>query len=60
MEQKRMERQELGPAEAVAAVAASARRLFPLVSEQQVREFASLILRDLEASGFRLVQDSPR
>lgn len=45
-------------AEAIAAVAASARRLFPLVSEQQARDLASIILADLETNGIRLVRGS--
>jgi hypothetical protein len=48
--------QTLNPDEAVRAVAASARRLFPLVSEQQARDLATMMLRDLEKSGIRLVR----
>ena len=51
-----MEHEELGRAEAVDVVAASTRRLFPIVSEQQARELAALVLRDLEARGVRLVR----
>jgi hypothetical protein len=49
--------EELGRDEAVAVVAASARGLFPLVSEQQARELAALVLRDLAKRGLRLVRD---
>ena len=52
-----MPHEELDPNEAVIVVAASARRLFPMVSEQQARELASLLLRDLQADGIRLVRD---
>ncbi len=52
-----MERQELDRNEAVNVVAASARRLFPIVSEQQARELAALLLGDLEAGGIRLMRD---
>jgi hypothetical protein len=43
--------------EAVGVVAMSARRLFPIVSEQQARELAVLMLRDLAAQGVRLVRE---
>ncbi len=52
-----MEQEELGREEAVGVVAASARRLFPVVSEQQARELATLVLRDLAGRGIRLVRD---
>lgn len=52
-----MRQEELSRDEAVDVVAASARRLFPVVSEQQARELASLVLRDLAARGIRLVRD---
>lgn len=48
--------EELGLREAVDAVAASARRLFPLVSEQQARDLAAAVLRDLEAEGICLAR----
>lgn len=56
MEQGPSRPEELDQDEAIGAVAASARRLFPLVSEQQAREMASLVLRDLRASGISLVR----
>lgn len=49
--------EELSRDEAVTVVAMSARRLFPIVSEQQARELAALILRDLEGQGVRLVRE---
>lgn len=49
--------EELGHDAAVDVVARSARRLFPIVSEQQARELAALILRDLAAQGVRLVRE---
>ncbi len=52
-----MQHVELSRDAAVDLVAASARRLFPIVSEQQARELASLVLRDLAARGIRLVRD---
>ena len=52
-----MKNQELGRDEAVQVVAASARRLFPIISERQARDLASLVLRDLEAQGVRLIRD---
>lgn len=52
-----MERDELASDEAIAVVAASARHLFPTVSEQQARQLATLVLRDLAARGIRLVRD---
>jgi hypothetical protein len=55
-----MDREELTTDEATDAVAASARRLFPLVSTQQARDLAILVLRDLEASGIRLMRDRVR
>lgn len=51
-----MVHEDLSRAEAVDVVATSARRLFPIVSEQQARELAALVLRDLEARGVRLVR----
>ena len=47
----------LTQAEAVQAVAASARRLFPLVSEQQARNLATSVLHDLKAQGIGLVRN---
>ena len=52
-----MEGEALEEGEAVGAVAASARRLFPIVSGQQARDMARLILNDLAARGIRLVRD---
>lgn len=54
-----MTHEELEGDEAVRIVAASARRLFPVVSQQQAREIASLILRDLRARDIRLVRCQP-
>lgn len=51
-----MEAEKLGRDEAVEVVARSARRLFPIVSEQQARELAGLILQDLESRGIGLVR----
>jgi hypothetical protein len=48
--------EELEKDEAVRIVAASAQRLFPIVSQQQAREIAALILRDLKAQDIRLVR----
>jgi 2-hydroxychromene-2-carboxylate isomerase len=48
---------ELDRDKAIYAVTASAKRLFPIVSEQQARDLAALVLRDLEAQGIRLVQE---
>lgn len=48
--------EELGPQEAVRAVAGSARRLFPFVSEQQARDLAAAVLRDLALDDIRLVR----
>ncbi len=45
----------LGREQAAAVVAAAVRRLFTIVSEQQARELAALVLRDLEAHGVHLV-----
>lgn len=45
---------ELTQDEAVAAVAASVRRLFAFVSEQQAREVAAAVLRDLQGKRIRL------
>lgn len=47
---------ELNQAQAVDVVAASARKLFPLVSERRARELAALVLRDLNAGGITLVR----
>jgi hypothetical protein len=52
-----MNTEELAQDEAVAMVAATARRLFPIVSERRAREVALLVLRDLAAHGVRLVRD---
>ena len=52
-----MKTEELPQDDAVDAVAASARRLFPIVSEQQARELATLVLRDLAERGIHLVRD---
>jgi hypothetical protein len=52
-----MEHEELQWREAVEAVAACASKLFPLVSSQQARDLASLVLRDLGTQGIRLVRD---
>ena len=51
-----MEHEELGQDEAVNLVAASACRLFSVVSEQQARELAALVVRDLASRGIRLVR----
>jgi hypothetical protein len=51
--------EELDPDKAVRVVAASAQRLFPIVSEQQARDLAALILRDLETKGIRLCRQKP-
>lgn len=51
-----MDEQPLTAREAIAAVAASARRLFPLVSEEQARDLAAAVLGDLEVRGIRLVR----
>jgi hypothetical protein len=48
--------ERLTPEEAVGAVAASARRLFPTFSPNRARELAGLILRDLEAEGVTLAK----
>jgi hypothetical protein len=50
---------ELSAEEAVALVAASVRSLFTFVSEQQAREVARAVLRELRARGARLVRDEP-
>ena len=55
-DQAPMEHEELGPRQAVDIVAGSARRLFPLVSEQQARDLAAAMLRELEAADIRLVR----
>ena len=60
MEMGIMDREELTTDQATDAVAASARRLFPLVSTQQARALAILVLRDLEARGIRLMRDRVR
>lgn len=54
-----MERDELASEEAIQVVAATAQRLFPMVSEQQARQLAALVLCDLAARGIRLVRDQP-
>jgi hypothetical protein len=43
--------------DAIDAVAASVRRLFSVVSEQQARDLASLVLADLRAQGIHLVRE---
>lgn len=48
--------EELGPEDAVNAVAGSARRLFPFVSAQQARDLAAAVLRDLDLDNIRLVR----
>lgn len=60
MEQGPTTPEALDQNEAIGVVAASARRLFPLVSEQQAREMASLVLRDLKAGGISLVRNGAR
>jgi len=50
-------RSELSQGDAAGVVAATLRRLFTVVSEQQARDLASLVLADLRAKGVRLVQD---
>jgi hypothetical protein len=52
----RPEHEELGQREAVDAVARSARRLFPFVSEQQARDLAAAVLRDLASEDICLVR----
>lgn len=52
--------EDLEREDAVTVVAASVRRLFSIVSEQQARELAILVLRELAARGVRLVRDRPR
>lgn len=42
--------------QAISAVSASVRRLFTVVSEQQARDLAALVLQDLHAQGVCLVQ----
>jgi len=48
---------EFSPEEAVALVAASIRRLFSFVPEQQARDVAGAVLRELRSRGVRLVRD---
>ena len=48
---------EFSPEEAVALVAASIRRLFSFVPEQQARDVAGAVLRELRNRGVRLVRD---
>jgi hypothetical protein len=48
-----VETEELAQGEAMDVVAGTARRLFPIVSEQ----LATLVLRDLAARGIHLVRD---
>ena len=48
---------DLSHEQAVSAVSASIRRLFTVMSEQQARDLAALVLQDLRAQGVRLVQD---
>lgn len=59
MKEMRVSYEELDRDKAVRAVAASAQRLFPIVSEQQARDLAALILRDLETRGIRLCRQTP-
>ena len=47
---------DLNREQAISAVSASVRRLFTIVSEQQARDLAALVLEDLHARGVRLVQ----
>ncbi len=49
---------EITEKDAINIVAASVRRLFAVISEQQSRDLASLVLNDLRAKGVRLVQDA--
>jgi hypothetical protein len=51
------EHQELQWREAIDVVAACACRLFPLVSSEQARNLAAVMLRDLGTQGIRLVRD---
>ena len=51
--------EELTPQEAIEAVAASARRLFPLVTEQQARSLAATILQDLRSDNIVLARARP-
>lgn len=48
---------DLSQEESAGIVAATLRRLFTVVSEQQARDLAALVLADLRAQGIRLVQD---
>ena len=52
-----METEELAQGEAVDVVAETARRLFPIVSEQRARELAARVLHDLAERGIHLVRD---
>ena len=49
---------DLSEKDAINMVAASGRRLFAVISEQQARDLATLVLNDLRAKGVRLVQDA--
>lgn len=49
---------DLNQADAVRIVAASVRRLFTVVSEQQSQDLVSVVLADLRAQGIRLVQEA--
>lgn len=48
---------DLSREQAISAVSASVRRLFTVVSEQQARDLAALVLEDLRAQGVRLVRN---
>ena len=50
-------RSELSQEDAAGVVAATLRRLFTVISEQQARDLALLVLTDLRAQGVRLLQD---
>jgi hypothetical protein len=52
-----MESKELSRDEAADVVVECARRLFPILSQRRAREIADVVLRDLEARGFHLIQD---
>ena len=47
---------ELSEQEAIAAVAKSVRRLFSFVSDQQARDLAAAVLRELHDDGIRIVR----
>lgn len=48
---------DLSREQAISAVSTSVRRLFTVVSEQQARDLAALVLEDLRAQGVRLVRN---